>query len=125
MLVPPGKKVYFLSDIHLGAPDRQSSLDRERRLVLFLDDIRRDAAALFIVGDLFDFWFEYRKVVPKGYVRILGKLAEISDSGIPVHFFVGNHDMWIFDYLPKELGVTLYRDPIERTKSAFCTQKFA
>jgi UDP-2,3-diacylglucosamine hydrolase len=113
MLVPPGKKVYFLSDIHLGAPDRQSSLDRERRLVLFLDDIRRDAAALFIVGDLFDFWFEYRKVVPKGYVRILGKLAEISDAGIPVHFFVGNHDMWMNGYFESELGIPVYHEPRE------------
>lgn len=111
MLVPPGKKVYFLSDLHLGAPDHANSLDRERRVVRFLDEARKDAAALFIVGDLFDFWFEYRKVVPKGYVRILGKLAEISDSGIPLHFFVGNHDMWMNGYFEAELNIPVYHEP--------------
>jgi UDP-2,3-diacylglucosamine hydrolase len=86
MLIPAGKKIYFLSDFHLGAPDRATSLVRERRIVAFLETIRRDAAAIFIVGDLFDFWYEYHTVVPKGYTRILGKMAEITDSGIPMHF---------------------------------------
>ena len=94
-VVPPHKKIYFLSDFHLGAPDYDSSLTREKKLVAFLDHIMPDAAAIFIVGDLFDFWYEYKNAVPKGYTRILGKLAELTDSGIPVHFFVGNHDMCV------------------------------
>lgn len=111
MLVPPGKKVYFLSDIHLGAPDRVRSLERERRVVRFLGEAQRDASDVFIVGDLFDFWFEYRKVVPKGYVRMLGKLAEMSDSGIRMHFFVGNHDMWMDGYFERELDIPVYHEP--------------
>lgn len=114
MQLPNGKKIYFASDLHLGVPTYEKSLEREKMFVKWLDEIKVDAAELFIVGDLFDFWFEYKKAVPRGFVRILGKLAEISDSGIPVHFFTGNHDMWIFDYLPKEIGATLYREPIER-----------
>ncbi|UAY51860.1 UDP-2,3-diacylglucosamine diphosphatase [Ferruginibacter albus] len=105
------KKIYFLSDFHLGAPDAASSLQREKKIVDFLDEIKKDAAAIFIVGDLFDFWYEYKKVVPKGFVRILGKLAEITDSGIPVHFFVGNHDMWMTDYFQKELNIPVYFEP--------------
>ena len=93
MQIPPGKKIYFLSDFHLGAPDHATSLERERRIVVFLEKIRQDAAVIFIVGDLFDFWYEYRTVVPKGFTRILGKMAEITDSGIPIHFFTGNHDI--------------------------------
>lgn len=111
MDIPAGKKAYFLSDFHLGAPDHASSLEREKRIVRFLDTAWSDAAILFIVGDLFDFWFEYRKVVPKGFVRILGKLAEIADSGIPVHFFIGNHDMWMDGYFESELGIPVHRDP--------------
>jgi UDP-2,3-diacylglucosamine hydrolase len=111
MQLPNGKKVYFLSDFHLGAPDPTSSLEREKRIVGFLDTIRSDAAAVFLVGDLFDFWYEYRKVVPKGHVRLLGKLAELSDSGIPLHFFVGNHDMWVKDYFHRELHMTTYYGP--------------
>ena len=91
-VVPPHKKIYFLSDFHLGAPNYESSLIREKELVKFLDHIKPNAAAIFIVGDLFDFWYEYKNTVPKGFTRILGKLAEISDSGIPIHFFVGNHE---------------------------------
>ncbi len=98
------KKIYFLSDFHLGAPDAATSLQREKRIVEFLDEIRQDASVIFIVGDMFDFWYEYRRVVPKGYVRLLGKLAEITDAGIPIHFFVGNHDMWMKDYLHPELN---------------------
>ena len=113
MTLPHGKKIYFLSDFHLGAPDHARSLEREKMIVQFLEGIRKDAAAIFIVGDLFDFWYEYRTVVPRGYVRILGKIAEIADSGIPVHFFVGNHDMWMRDYFQKELGVPVYFEPKE------------
>ncbi|WP_417609944.1 UDP-2,3-diacylglucosamine diphosphatase [Owenweeksia hongkongensis] len=114
MQLENGKKIYFASDLHLGAPNYEESLKRERHFVKWLEEIRHDAAEIFIVGDLFDFWFEYKKAVPRGFVRVLGKLAEIVDSGISVHMFTGNHDMWIFDYLPQEIGVTLYRKPIER-----------
>jgi UDP-2,3-diacylglucosamine hydrolase len=107
------KKIYFLSDFHLGAPDAASSLLREKKIVQFLDSIKKDAAAIFIVGDLFDFWYEYKKVVPKGYVRILGKIAELTDAGIPIHFFVGNHDMWMKDYFQTELNTTVYFEPAE------------
>lgn len=102
------KKIYFLSDFHLGAPDHNSSLEREKCIVKFLDDIKDDADEVFLVGDMFDFWYEYRKVVPKGFVRLLGKLAELSDSGISMHFFVGNHDMWMKDYFQKELNIPVY-----------------
>jgi UDP-2,3-diacylglucosamine hydrolase len=111
MEIPAGKKIYFLSDFHLGTPDHASSLERERRVVRFLEEARKDAAHIFIVGDLFDFWYEYRTVVPKGYVRILGKMAEITDSGIPISFFVGNHDMWMKGYFEKELNIPVYFEP--------------
>lgn len=107
------RKIYFLSDFHLGAPDFATSLAREKRITSFLDEIKKDAATIFIVGDLFDFWFEYKKVVPKGYVRILGKLAELTDSGIPIYFFVGNHDMWMTGYFEKELNIPVYFEPKE------------
>ena len=110
MQIPAGKKVYFLSDFHLGVPDHVSSLVREKKIVAFLERAKADAATIFIVGDLFDFWFEYRKVVPKGFVRILGKLAELTDAGIPVHFFVGNHDMWMSGYFEKELNIPVYHE---------------
>src|SRR6266487_3564039 len=109
----PGKKIYFLSDFHLGAPDYSTSLMREKRIVKFLDEIKKNADQVFITGDLFDFWYEYKKVVPKGFVRILGKLAELTDAGIALHFFVGNHDMWMNDYFEKELGVKVYHHPEE------------
>lgn len=111
------KKYFFLSDFHLGAPDSASSLERERKIVAWLNAFEGEMEELFILGDVFDFWFEYKKAVPRGYVRLLGKIAEISDRGIPVHLFTGNHDMWIFDYLPTELGVQLHRAPIRRTLS--------
>ena len=110
MHIPAGKKIYFLSDFHLGAPDYESSLAREKRVVQFLDEIKKDAAVIFILGDLFDFWFEYKKVVPKGFVRILGKLAELTDNGIAIHFFVGNHDMWMNGYFERELNVRVYHE---------------
>ena len=109
----PNKKIYFLSDFHLGAPDRAASLEREKIIVKFLDEIKHEAAEIFIVGDMFDFWYEYRQVVPKGYIRLLGKLAELSDAGIPMHFFVGNHDMWMRDYFNKELNIPVYYGPKE------------
>ncbi len=109
----PKKKIYFLSDFHLGAPDHASSLVREKLLVQFLDEIQKDAAEIFLAGDMFDFWYEYRKVVPKGHVRLLGKLAEISDKGIQLHFFVGNHDMWMRDYFQQELNMPVYFEPRE------------
>jgi len=108
------KKIYFASDFHLGAPDYESSLVREKKIVSWLEHIENSASEIFLVGDIFDFWFEYKRAVPRGFVRLLGKLADLTDKGIPVHVFTGNHDMWIFDYLPKETGVTLYREPIER-----------
>ena len=108
-----GKKIYFLSDFHLGAPNAASSLQREKKIVEFLEEIRHDASEIFIVGDMFDFWYEYRKVVPKGHVRLLGKLAEITDAGIPIHFFVGNHDMWMNDYLAQEMNIKVYFAPEE------------
>ncbi len=111
MQIPTGKKIYFLSDFHLGVPDHASSLLREKRIVGFLSGIQEEAAAIFIVGDLFDFWYEYKKVVPKGFVRILGKMAELTDSGIPLYFFVGNHDMWMNGYFEKELNIPVYYEP--------------
>ena len=111
MQVPEGKHIYFASDNHLGAPDRQSSLSREQKFVSWLDGIKDNAAAIFLLGDLFDFWFEYKKVVPKGFVRILGKLAELSDSGIPIYYFVGNHDLWMNGYFEEELNIPVYHKP--------------
>jgi len=109
MELTQGKKIYFASDSHLGAPNFEESLIREKKFVLWLDAIKKDADAIFLVGDIFDFWFEYKEVVPKGFTRTLGKLAEISDSGIPVHFFAGNHDMWLKDYFEKELNLNVYK----------------
>ncbi|HPE86426.1 MAG: UDP-2,3-diacylglucosamine diphosphatase [Bacteroidales bacterium] len=103
-------KLYFASDFHLGIPDQVSSLVREKRLVRWLDEIRQDAEAIYLLGDMFDFWFEYRSTVPRGFSRLLGKLSEITDSGIPVHLFRGNHDIWAFDYLEQECGVILHRE---------------
>lgn len=106
-------RIYFASDLHLGVPNREKSLEREKLFVKWLDEIKKDATAIFLVGDVFDFWFEYKKAVPKGYVRLLGKLAEIRDAGIDIHFFTGNHDMWVFDYLEKEIDLKIYREPQE------------
>jgi UDP-2,3-diacylglucosamine hydrolase len=108
MEMTSGKKIYFASDQHFGAPTPELSLPREKKFVTWLDEIKKDAAAIFILGDLFDFWFEYKTVVPKGFVRVLGKLAEIRDSGIPIHFFVGNHDLWMADYFQTELNIPIY-----------------
>jgi UDP-2,3-diacylglucosamine hydrolase len=105
------QKIYFASDFHLGIPDYESSLKREKMLVSWLESISRDAAEIFLMGDIFDFWFEYKTVVPKGYVRLLGKLAELTESGIPVHLFTGNHDIWAFEYLQKEVKIRLHPHP--------------
>lgn len=105
-----GKKVYFASDQHLGAPNDAESRIREKRFVAWLDEIKTDAQVLFLLGDLFDFWYEYKQVVPRGFVRTLGKLAELADSGIQIYFFTGNHDLWMRDYLEKEIGITVFRD---------------
>ena len=112
-MTDPHKNIYFLSDFHLGAPDHASSLVREKRIVTFLDEIKTNASHIFILGDLFDFWYEYKKVVPKGFVRILGKLAELTDSGIIIKFFVGNHDMWMNGYFEKELNIEVFHEPRE------------
>jgi UDP-2,3-diacylglucosamine hydrolase len=112
--IPSNKKIYFASDFHLGAPNLSESHQREKKIVRWMNHIQNDAAALFLVGDIFDFWHEYKRAIPKGFIRFQGKLAELADSGLPIYIFTGNHDMWMFDYLPKELGVTLYREPIKR-----------
>lgn len=106
------KKIYFLSDFHLGAPNASASLQREKKLVAFLQDIQSSAEEIFILGDIFDFWFEYKTVVPKGFTRLLGTIASITDAGIPVHVFVGNHDMWMKDYFTNELGCKVYHEPV-------------
>ena len=103
-----GKKVYFVSDVHLGAPVLDNDRERENRLIRWLDTIRPDCSELFLLGDIFDFWFEYKRAVPKGHVRFLAKICEFTDQGIPVHFFTGNHDIWAFGYLPEECGVILH-----------------
>ena len=105
-------KIYFASDAHLGMHPVEKSIERERILVRWLDEIRKDASEIYLLGDMLDYWFEYRKVVPRGFTRFLGKIAEITDSGIPVHYFTGNHDVWVFDYLPKEIGVQVHREPL-------------
>ena len=111
MNISPDKNIFFLSDFHLGAPNADASRQREKRIVQFLDGIKNDAAHIFIVGDMFDFWFEYKLVVPKGYTRLLGKLAELTDAGIKIDFFVGNHDMWMKDYFQTELNISVYYQP--------------
>jgi UDP-2,3-diacylglucosamine hydrolase len=113
MNIPKGKKIYFASDNHLGAPTAEDSRPREIKFVAWLDTIKQDAAAIFLLGDLFDFWFEYKKVVPKGFTRTLGKLAEISDSGIPIYYFVGNHDLWMHGYFEEELHIPVHHKPKE------------
>lgn len=110
-----GKKVYFASDFHLGVPSYAKSREREDRIVSWLDSIKQDAQRIYLVGDIFDFWFEYKQAIPKGFTRFLGKIAELTDNGIVVEFFTGNHDMWMFDYLEKELGVIIHRKEIEVT----------
>jgi UDP-2,3-diacylglucosamine hydrolase len=109
--LPVGKKIYFASDFHLGVPNHDSSLAREKRIVAWLDQIKMDAQSIYLLGDIFDFWFEYRHAIPKGFTRLQGKLAEISDQGTQIYFFTGNHDMWMFDYFEREMGIVIYRKP--------------
>ncbi|MFP4089622.1 MAG: UDP-2,3-diacylglucosamine diphosphatase [Cyclobacteriaceae bacterium] len=106
------KKLFFASDFHLGVPDYSSSRERERIIVRWLDKVAPEAEAIILLGDMFDFWFEYKYAVPKGYIRFLGKLAQLRDQGITLYIFTGNHDMWMFDYLEKELDVRIFRHPI-------------
>ena len=106
------KKIYFVSDAHLGARFHADPRAVEQRLVRWLDHIKADASAVWLLGDVFDYWYEYKYVVPKGHIRFLGKLAELADSGIEIHIFIGNHDVWIFDYLPKEIGAVIHREPL-------------
>ncbi|MBO3115323.1 UDP-2,3-diacylglucosamine diphosphatase [Winogradskyella sp. DF17] len=113
MHIEKGQKVYFASDNHLGAPTTEQSLPRERKFVNWLNEVKEDAAAIFLMGDLFDFWFEYNKVVPKGFTRTLGKLAELSDNGISIFYFVGNHDLWMNGYFEEELGIPVFHKPQE------------
>tara|TARA_R110002074_G_scaffold197610_10_gene364944 strand:+ start:19905 stop:20669 length:765 start_codon:yes stop_codon:yes gene_type:complete len=109
--LPKGKKVYFSSDNHLGAPTMKESRLRELKFVNWLDSIKADAGVIFLMGDLFDFWFEYKTVIPKGFTRTLGKLAELSDSGISIFYFVGNHDLWMNGYFEEELNIPVYHKP--------------
>lgn len=106
-----GKKIFFASDFHLGVPDLASSVIREKKIVKWLDVIKHEAHAIYLLGDIFDFWFEYEYAIPKGFIRLQGKLAELRDAGIPIVFFTGNHDMWMFDYFPEQLGIPVYRKP--------------
>ena len=106
------KPIYFLSDAHLGSLAIKHGRTQERRLVRFLDSIKEKAGAVYLLGDIFDFWYEYKYVVPRGYTRLLGKLSELSDLGVEVHFFTGNHDIWAFDYLEKECGAILHVKPV-------------
>lgn len=105
-------KIFFASDFHLGVPDQQSSREREDLIVRWLEQIREEAAEIYLLGDVFDFWFEYAAVIPKGFIRLQGKLAELSDSGIKITLFKGNHDMWMFDYFIQELGVQIISDEL-------------
>ena len=112
--MPERNKIYFISDAHLGLFPEAGSAERELILVRWLDSIKDDAAELYLLGDMFDFWYEYRYVVPKGHTRFLGKIAELSDSGVKIHFFTGNHDIWTYDYLSRETGATIYRHHVQR-----------
>ena len=105
-------KIYFVSDVHLGAPALKNNRERELLLAKWLDEIKDDVAELYLLGDIFDFWWEYKKVVPRGFTRILGRIADLADSGVDVHFFTGNHDLWAFDYLSEELGITIHHNEI-------------
>lgn len=113
--------IYFASDLHLGIPNREASLEREKAFVRWLDMVSADAAEIYLLGDIFDFWFEYKKVVPRGYTRLFGKLAELTDGGLPIYIFTGNHDLWLKDYFSEELGIPVYKEAQIRT---FQNKKF-
>lgn len=108
-------KIYFISDVHLGAPALKNNHERELLFAQWLDFISEDVTELYLLGDIFDFWFEYKKVVPRGFTRILGRLVSLTDRGIPVHFFTGNHDLWVFDYLKEETGLIIHYDKLITT----------
>lgn len=108
------KKTFFASDFHLGADARLTSLERERQVVRWLGAVAPEAEAIYLVGDMFEFWFEYKTVIPKGFSRFLGKLAELRDGGLPIYAFTGNHDLWMFGYFEQELGIPVFRQPIQR-----------
>lgn len=109
-----GKNIYFASDIHLGMHPRDKSIEREKHVVSWLTSIKDDVAELWLLGDVFDYWFEYKKVVPRGFTRFLGKLAELSDNGAKIHFFSGNHDVWLFNYFTEELGAEIHHEALVR-----------
>ncbi|MEI6523037.1 MAG: UDP-2,3-diacylglucosamine diphosphatase [Bacteroidota bacterium] len=113
MILEPGKKIFFASDFHLGVPSEQASVEREKKIISWLNSIEKDAQEIYLIGDVFDFWFEYKKVIPKGFVRLQSKIAQLCDNGIKVHYFTGNHDMWVFEYFSKELGVKMHYKEIE------------
>lgn len=108
-------KTYFISDVHLGAPALNNNRERELLFVKWLEEAAKDAGEIYLLGDIFDFWYEYKKVAPRGFVRTLGTIAKIVDNGTPVHFFTGNHDIWVYDYLPSETGVIVHKEPITKT----------
>jgi UDP-2,3-diacylglucosamine hydrolase len=108
----PSGKIYFISDVHLGNRYHENPTDTEKKLVRWLDAVKKEATAVYFLGDVFDYWYEYKYVVPRGHVRFLGKLAELSDCGIEIHLFTGNHDIWMFDYLPREIGAVIHREPL-------------
>jgi len=110
--LPPGKKIYFVSDLHLGSPNEKLSLEREVKMVRWLDSVSNDAKAIFFLGDIFDFWFEYKHVIPKGFNRFLGKVLELKDNGVLIYFFTGNHDMWMFNFFPSQFGIPVYKEVI-------------
>lgn len=115
IVLPPGKKAFWASDFHLGTPNHKDSRTRENLIVQWLESIQDEAEVIFLVGDIFDFWFEYKNLIPKGFIRFQGKLAEIIDSGTTVYLFTGNHDMWMFDYFEEELGLKPIREDVEIT----------
>jgi len=113
------KNIYFASDVHLGAPYHHSKFEAERKFVNWLESVKDSAKEIYLLGDIFDFWFEYKKAIPKGHARFLGKLCDLKDAGIPVHFITGNHDVWIFDYLPSETGIIVHKKPITKNFDGF------
>lgn len=110
-----GKKTFFASDFHLGIDAGDTAAEREQRVVRWLEQIAPEAEAIYLVGDIFDFWFEYKSSIPKGFSKFLGAIAALRRADIPIYFFTGNHDMWMFDYFPEEYGIPVYREPIQRT----------
>lgn len=110
----PHKKIYFISDFHFGVPDAEASKQRERKFIQWIREVKNDASEIYLLGDLFDFWFEYKTVVPKGYVEIMATIKKVIDEGIAVYMFTGNHDMWMFGYLEEEIGIKTYYGPIEK-----------